>query len=235
MAVLGIGYKGKYHNLAINKQTESRYYVTVIPMWRDVDEISFSVIGNLYTSQKHDIINTFWRFGMPDLLSEEVYSSLKEYNVIVEESKSVPALIEGLPGIHQMAIHPVKRSVHSIKAIIFDLNDHHPDWSKNDIADWLDTLDNAPVFEGPIRPRPPVYYPQIDFVGSNENRWLSRVEQQEFVDVEPWSSSDSLSFVRINNSRMKIEHPTYKEWEYAMQKENMYKEWVKTQEWNKNV
>jgi hypothetical protein len=235
MTVLGIGYKGKYHNISISKQTDNRYYVTVIPMWRDVEELSFDVVTTLYTSQKRDIVNIFFSMGMPEVLAEEIYTSLKEYNLIVEESKSVPALIEGLPGIHQMAIHPVYRSVHSIKSIIFDLNDHHSDWSKNDIADWLDTLDNAPVFEGPIKPRPLVRYPQINFIGRRENRWLSRIEHQEFIDVEPWSSSETLNFVRINNSRMKIEHPTYKEWLHVMQQETMYKQWVETQEWNKNV
>lgn len=58
----------------------------------------------------------------------------------VGSSKSDMAAINSLPGIFENAKHPVNNSVQQIRSIIIDLNDHHG-WTREQVADWLETLD----------------------------------------------------------------------------------------------
>lgn len=51
-----------------------------------------------------------------------------------------------IPGIHELAKHPVDGNELPIFEIIIDLNDSRG-WSREKIADWLETLDNQPVFK----------------------------------------------------------------------------------------
>lgn len=55
-----------------------------------------------------------------------------------------------IPGIHEQVSHPVHKHYLSIYEIIVDLNDSHG-WTREEIADWLDTLDNQPVFKEKIK------------------------------------------------------------------------------------
>lgn len=62
---------------------------------------------------------------------------------------SVATLADQIPGVHTMATHPVTMKKMDIYSIIIDLNDNHG-WSREQIADWLDTLDDQPKFNGKV-------------------------------------------------------------------------------------
>lgn len=51
-----------------------------------------------------------------------------------------------IPGIFNLAKHPVNGLERPIHEIIIDLNDSQG-WTRESIADWLETLDNQPVFK----------------------------------------------------------------------------------------
>lgn len=54
-----------------------------------------------------------------------------------------------IPKIHEVhAKHPVTGQQNSLYAIIIDLNDSHG-WTREKIADWLDTLPDQPKFTPP--------------------------------------------------------------------------------------
>lgn len=48
--------------------------------------------------------------------------------------------VDDLPGIHEMVNHPITKHRQSIEKIVISLNDYHK-WTREEIADWLDTLD----------------------------------------------------------------------------------------------
>ena len=50
-----------------------------------------------------------------------------------------------LPGIKKLVNHPIDGSKDTIYRTIYDLNDTHY-WTREQIADWLDTLDEQPRF-----------------------------------------------------------------------------------------
>lgn len=65
-----------------------------------------------------------------------------------EIEMSVSNLARQLPGMDQKEIHPVTKSNDILFFIIQDLNDNHK-WTREEIADWIETLDNVPVFPVP--------------------------------------------------------------------------------------
>jgi hypothetical protein len=56
------------------------------------------------------------------------------------QTTNVEELSKQLPGVEQIAVHPVAKNVNSIRNIIINLNDVHK-WTREQIADWLDSLD----------------------------------------------------------------------------------------------
>lgn len=52
-----------------------------------------------------------------------------------------------LPGMKQLEKHPVTGDMLYLRSIIMNLNDDYK-WSREKIADWIETLDTVPVFEG---------------------------------------------------------------------------------------
>lgn len=57
------------------------------------------------------------------------------------KSKSAPSILAyRLPGMSEKVIHPVSRESNWLIDIIVDLNDRHK-WTREAIADWLETLD----------------------------------------------------------------------------------------------
>jgi hypothetical protein len=59
---------------------------------------------------------------------------------IIGQTTNVEELSKQLPGVEQIAVHPVAKNVNSIRNIIINLNDVHK-WTREQIADWLDSLD----------------------------------------------------------------------------------------------
>lgn len=51
-----------------------------------------------------------------------------------------------IPGIDKDVRHPEENSIRPIKEVIISLNDDYK-WTRERIADWLDTLDEQPKFK----------------------------------------------------------------------------------------
>ena len=86
-----------------------------------------------------------FREQMISVLGDEV----KSWNIFGFFSNAdIPSLASSIPGIHQKVIHPVTKSQGQLYHIIQDLNDSHG-WSREKIADWIETLDNPPKFKPP--------------------------------------------------------------------------------------
>lgn len=67
-------------------------------------------------------------------------------------------LAKKLPGFDQVEFHPVRKNLDTIGHIIQDLNDNYK-WTRDAIADWIETLDDVPKFGVPIeekKPEPPI-------------------------------------------------------------------------------
>lgn len=71
------------------------------------------------------------------------YPDLKLYGYLFFKDASELAL--DIPGLNKVVKHPVTGNSTSIYNIIINLNDHH-EWTREQIADWLDTLDDPPRF-----------------------------------------------------------------------------------------
>lgn len=77
------------------------------------------------------------------------YPGVEKFNVSHMFKVSVGKLASEIPGIDMVVKHPVTKADRSIDEIIMDLNDNHG-WSREKIADWLDTLDAQPTFDGKL-------------------------------------------------------------------------------------
>lgn len=58
-------------------------------------------------------------------------------------------IVNKIDGINQIVKNPVNGKSQNLSSVIMDLNDT-AGWSREQIADWLDTLDNQPKFSGII-------------------------------------------------------------------------------------
>lgn len=63
-------------------------------------------------------------------------NAIKQYS----PQASVDGLTQMLPGLFKVVLHPVYRRHMSVRDVIINLNDSHR-WSREAIADWLETLD----------------------------------------------------------------------------------------------
>lgn len=64
---------------------------------------------------------------------------------------SFSSLARELPGFRQKEIHPIHKFEEELGEIIINLNDYH-NWSFDQIADWIESLDNIPTFDIPAEP-----------------------------------------------------------------------------------
>lgn len=55
-------------------------------------------------------------------------------------------LVHHLPGVGQIVRHPVNDSIGALMDIVISLNDTYH-WTREAIADWIETLDEVPKFE----------------------------------------------------------------------------------------
>ena len=84
---------------------------------------------------------------MPAFTSEEkiaIHNFLNEVFYGSNDSFDKYDIFE-IKDLNLEAINPVTQEVSSFYSIITELNDHHK-WTREQIADWLDTLDNQPRF-----------------------------------------------------------------------------------------
>lgn len=72
------------------------------------------------------------------------YTTFKD--AVERRYNSVDALASEIPGIHQLVVNPATGLQQSLFETIIDLNDCQG-WDRNKVADWIETLDNVPVFE----------------------------------------------------------------------------------------
>lgn len=61
------------------------------------------------------------------------------------ESSGVSSMATRLPGVNQRELHPVTKRSDTLFHLIMDLNDNYK-WSREQIADWIEALDNVPTF-----------------------------------------------------------------------------------------
>lgn len=96
------------------------------------------------------VVRLMWeaRFGYEDILqaATSVYSGWTLWFPPPAFNPSNEAL--KIKGINEVVTHPVNGSMNSLYHTIISLNDSHK-WSRENIADWLDTLDIVPSFEVP--------------------------------------------------------------------------------------
>lgn len=62
--------------------------------------------------------------------------------------QSITDMAIQLPGMGQKEKHPVTSKIENLFNIIINLNDYHK-WTREQIADWLETLDEIPTFDFP--------------------------------------------------------------------------------------
>ncbi len=79
-------------------------------------------------------------------LSPELDSILLEIKkVFPPPSKGPDQIMKRIPGINQRVKNPLNNHWQELSTVIITLNDIHH-WSREQIADWLDTLDDQPKF-----------------------------------------------------------------------------------------
>ncbi len=73
------------------------------------------------------------------------YILLEIEKVFPPNSKGPDQLMKKIPGINQRVKNPIGGYYQDLSTVIITLNDIHH-WSREQIADWLDTLDDQPKF-----------------------------------------------------------------------------------------
>jgi hypothetical protein len=88
-----------------------------------------------------------------DNLHDQIISmseELKDLNATLEKiphASTIIRIAEQLPGVDAVVEHPIEKGFHeSIFTIILELNDHYR-WSRERIADWVETLDVDTTFK----------------------------------------------------------------------------------------
>jgi hypothetical protein len=88
-----------------------------------------------------------------DNLNDQIKSmaeELKDLNVTLEKMPQTDELMrtaERLPGVDEVVEHPIEKGYYEkMFTIILDLNDHYR-WSRERIADWVETLNVDTTFK----------------------------------------------------------------------------------------
>jgi hypothetical protein len=77
-----------------------------------------------------------------DLIKHHVLSLLRVHGLV----NNAPAVVSNISGMEAKVICPIRRCEDELISIIILLNDSHK-WTLKQIADWLDTLDDQPIFK----------------------------------------------------------------------------------------
>ena len=106
----------------------------------NVDSDDPRVVRGIVTKDTVDV----HRLSVKNTFGSDLYSEWKPPMSVFQIDPA--SYSNELPGIWNKEKHPVTGSVKSIHEIIIDLNDVQG-WTREQIADWLETLDNPPVFK----------------------------------------------------------------------------------------
>ena len=95
-------------------------------------------------------INELEKLLFSKFSSQTAISMLRTFKSIPSmfAEESVPELTNELPGIEMLVKHPARNNESKLplRVVIINLNDRF-NWSREEIADWIETLDEVPVFE----------------------------------------------------------------------------------------
>jgi hypothetical protein len=127
-------------------------------------KICINHIANHVIIQAYDE-NGYWRQEFPAWGKKKVKANGWLLNLPPEQQNQIAKIIKGLgtwspnksssvfvvqakllPGFMQEVQHPVTSTSSYLGSVIMNLNDIHQ-WSREQIADWIETLDPVPTFE----------------------------------------------------------------------------------------
>lgn len=114
----------------------------------DKIDIKFKVnVKNTETSE----FSAFLTKNLGNVVSRDITDKIMENFVctkeVLETKSDQPSFIANmLPGVNNIVEHPVSGKEQRLFDIIINLNDNH-NWSREKVADWIDTLPEVPVFE----------------------------------------------------------------------------------------
>lgn len=81
-----------------------------------------------------------------DYIDDQVRSVMHQYITPKHSKNSASELAGDLPGINNRVKNPEEGTEDSLYSVIINLNDTHK-WTRERIADWIESLDEVPVFE----------------------------------------------------------------------------------------
>lgn len=112
-------------------------------------------VYHLYDAQERAFVDYLRAFGFfTEKEAREVFSLLKSCSLVSKMEDAVAHIADAIPGIHQLVKNPVTGDREELYLAIMDLNDDRG-WSRQDIGNWVNSLDNPPVFEEKITPKAP--------------------------------------------------------------------------------
>jgi len=112
-------------------------------MLTDDDRI-IEVICNRKNSQEKTI--AWVKANMHPLDTEIFIMAVKNNNYSSTPKTNAYSLAQLLPGVNMLVSHPVDKVTSSLQEVIISLNDSFR-WTREQIADWIETLDEVPKFE----------------------------------------------------------------------------------------
>lgn len=126
----------------------------LVTMFSDTNTLAFMYRKEISNTEIYDTIKQVFGHANYDRVRKVI-------ETVANPPVHVSALAANIPGIHEKAKHPVTGEEHEIFYIIMDLNDTRG-YTRGQIADWLETLDNLPKFKvnefNPPDTAPPVEY-----------------------------------------------------------------------------
>ena len=100
------------------------------------------LLGNLYSGYPE--MAGVWTAIHSEYVGQSgaiLYHPASEPNVLKFKTKpSSQEKVRELPGVHELVKSPVSGLTRTLQDVIIELNDNHG-WSRNQVADWLETLD----------------------------------------------------------------------------------------------
>lgn len=114
------------------------------------DKIDIKFKVNVKNTETNEFIE-FLDKNLGDIVSTEVRDKILENFICTKEvldtKSDQPSFIANmLPGVNNVVTHPVSGKEQRLFDIIINLNDHCG-WTREAVADWIDTLPEVPVFE----------------------------------------------------------------------------------------
>ncbi len=113
------------------------------------------LIHTIYEEQEDAFVDYLTKFGwFNKVQAKSIFKLLIELEVVKKISDSIPHLALAIPGIHKHVKNPATGEREDLYSVILELNDIHG-WSRESIGNWVNELDDPPVFEEKIVPKPP--------------------------------------------------------------------------------